>query len=437
VAGWRCWVSWVALGACMSCQDSRPAYASGTEETLANGLRLRLVPATTPGECGLLLRVQGAGAFSETAGLPHVARLTGRALLWAKRNDPAERELVKTWVGAESAAPPSSLSFEFQPKSSELRSALGVLANAFFHPDFDPATIERLKSDSRDEVAFLEDGSRQSDSLGPLAWSACKQIAFHSASSVRFKEIAPEVNAAAIASFIRRTFRPERTMLTLVGDFDRAAAKRWVEESFGKPRAAPPPVAESRPRLKAGHIRGSWDVAGHQFFMMWPGAPLADRSYPALELLAAVMSLRFTLSGAATPLLSSDEPGVYLSAVADASGFFVVHAPLRSEKNGRLLAAEVVKMLDVLAKDPLRDLAETKDLIRKSSGTAPRPAADVPLDLRVVDEHWRMEFTLRCGEAPERYLVRLDAVTPDDVHAAIKQYLTPETATIVTIAGKE
>lgn len=441
MAGWRNWVALVVLSAGIFCQDSGPAGSTVTGWTLGNGLRVRLVTAPTPGEVAVLLSIQGAGALAEPPGLPHLAELTRCAILLAKRNEPADRLLVPRWMsaGSDSETTPSSMSFDIRPKPSEVRLALRVLANGFFDPEFDPATIERLKGEAREAVEFSESDQRM-DPLGKVAWSPCKQIAFHSASIVRFKNVAPEVNATAVAAFIRRTFRTERAMLTVVGDFDPVATKRWVEESFGKTATGSRPVAESRPAMTGGQLRGSWDVASHRFFMMWPGAPFADRAYPALEILADEMSLR---------LASSPEVGVLLreetwpSVVADACGFLVVQAPLRAEKGGPLLAAEIAKLLEALAKDPLQALEQRKQTIRVESGTgalhvgAARLAPNAPLDSRMLVERRRMLFTLRCGEPPERYLARVDAVTADDIHAAIKAWLPPEKATILTIAGKE
>jgi hypothetical protein len=89
--------------------------------------------------------------------------------------------------------------------------------------------------------------------------------------------------------------------------------------------------------------------------MMWPGAPLADKAYPALEILADEMSLRLVSSPEVRVLLREE---TWPSVLADACGFFVVQAPLRAEKGGPLLAAEIAKLMEVLAKDPLQSLNE-------------------------------------------------------------------------------
>ena len=216
-------------------------------------------------------------------------------------------------------------------------------------------------------------------------------------------------------------------MLAVIGDFDAPSARRTIESLFARPAISESRPA-SRPSLRPGSFEGFWDVRSHQLFMFWPAPSPPEKSHPAMSLLAPL--LRSALKRSSEIAKEVLEVKVH----EDAGGFFVIQTPLRTQTSGSDVAREIGKVLGTIAADPLRYLDATKDELR--SGWLIPDLASAPMEVRS-----------RCPRSPARdppdRRVSRDVRGarrgrhPDDIHAAIKTYLAPEKATIVTIAGKE
>jgi len=242
----------------------------------------------------------------------------------------------------------------------------------------------------------------------------------------------PAVTPAAIEAFHDRTFRPERAMLSVVGTVDAAAVRKIVETRFGrKPRSARPAL-DSRPTPNPGVADGTWDLASHQLLMLWPLPPAAEKSRPALEIVAQDLPKKMSNSGEVARLAKNARGNDHLVR-ADAAGFFSVQLPLRCKTDGPALAREVSRLLTTIAYDPARNpvLARAGFEYGRAAGMT------IPPTMVPALEHNRVRKTLAWGESVDAYCDRIGRLTADDVHSAIKQYLTPDKATIVTIAGKE
>jgi predicted Zn-dependent peptidase len=70
-----------------------------SEFVLANGLRVRLVPARTDKKVAVLLGVR-AGFFDEPAGVPHVAHVTEHLTVFDLRPQSEEAKGVERWYKA-------------------------------------------------------------------------------------------------------------------------------------------------------------------------------------------------------------------------------------------------------------------------------------------------------------------------------------------------
>src|SRR4030095_10582594 len=84
--------------------------------------------------------------------------------------------------------------------------------------------------------------------------------------------------------------------LTLVGDFDPAAARKRIEASLGAWTAAEGGKGPELPDLGSDPISGEFtrvvDASPSQVILAFPGLPLKDPQFPVLRVLGTVMSAR-------------------------------------------------------------------------------------------------------------------------------------------------
>jgi predicted Zn-dependent peptidase len=333
---------------------------------------------------------------------------------------------------------PDFMYFDLYPDATEadLADALRIQQRRFAGAAADASVLEREKPLALAEVTHLEKartGSR--DHLGKFAWSAFRQIAFHGASEVPFRERTAAITTQDVERFRAANFKTSMAMLTIVGDLDPAAVRRLIPDPWLTGRPAPPPAPFA---IKHGSLKGSWDVTSHQFFMAWPVVEPSQAAHPALTVLSQLLSMRLA---SATNVRNLARGPAHVH--ADAGGFFVIQLALRSPDGGDAVAAEIRSVLDATA------TGEIRDRTLKNLQTAVRMLAAIGVDVgypnhlrRKVMVHGnhelsRMRATLTWDQRPEDYCARADRVTAEDVKTAIKQYLAPEKATIVTIAGKE
>ena len=123
----------------------------------------------------------------------------------------------------------------------QLDAALALVGEAVLHPTFAPAEIERLRTQTLDEmkVAYSQPGT--------LASLAAQHMLFgtgaygHPASGTPVS--LPRIQRADLQALHTQRFRPDNAVLVLAGDLDAATALQLANKHFGawkKPKAALP-----------------------------------------------------------------------------------------------------------------------------------------------------------------------------------------------------
>ena len=123
----------------------------------------------------------------------------------------------------------------------QLDAALGLVGEAVLHPSFAPAEIERLRTQTLDEmkVAYSQPGT--------LASLAAQHVLFgtgaygHPASGTPVS--LPRIKRADLQALHAQRFRPDNAVLVLAGDLDAASALKLASKHFGawkKPTMALP-----------------------------------------------------------------------------------------------------------------------------------------------------------------------------------------------------
>ena len=224
-----------------------------------------------------------------------------------------------------------------------------------------------------------------------------------------------------VKDFFATYYAPNNLSLAVVGDFDVAVAKQWIEKYFAPIPPAPPIARPARwiPRLASEKVVEVQDhVLEERTYLAWitPGYRSADNS--RLELAARLLNRRLNAA-----LVYADKPlctevSTDLRAQEDASEFVV----MVSARGGAALAQIEEKVdaeIAVLAKDgPSADeLRQTKRRIEYG-------------ELAQFDTLQSTAETLNRGNTlagdPAHYVVawkQMETTTPGEVASAVKQYL--------------
>jgi predicted Zn-dependent peptidase len=435
-------LAWLLVAGCLAQEpapESRATSRPPVEFRLTAGVRVRLVPIGLPGEVAVILGIHGAGMLAEPAGVPHLAHISEHAIFHSIGHDEGGK-LVDEWLAegrANAETLPDLMYFDLSPPAGAVGSAIAIQYRRFTGGYATPAVMDREIPRALSEVTGLEAArTERRDLLGKFAWSAFTQIALRGTTDVPFKEKTLEIGWGMVDAFRQRTFYPGSAMLTVVGDIDPDEVRSMINPSWtGQQREH---KAERRPALRPGSLKGSWDVASHQFFMAWEAPPPADRAHPALTVFSRVLAGSLMASADLRRLTR----GV-AAAEADAGGLFVIHVPLKSPARGEDAAAEIRKIIAAFGSDgaPSRAITGAQAAVRELAGLVPKVTypPNIPRKILVHAnlELWRMRATLAWDQAPEDYCARADKIGAADIKAAIKTWLAPDKAAIVTIIGKE
>ncbi len=232
-------------------QDKPLPVAEIAQSTLANGLTVWLVPRPGVPKVTAILVVRGGTAVDPAgdAGISEVfaAALKSGTATRSARQIAEELQAVGGEIGT--GVNDDAIFLNVDGLSSGTGTLLEVLADVALHASFpaDEVDLERTNA--------LE-GLKAQEATPEFAVNKAFGAAVYGDHPYRYA--APEASALAKATpelmrteFARR-FRPERSLLLVVGEFDRAAVSRKIEGSFGGWKATGPAPAPVPPSPGAG-----------------------------------------------------------------------------------------------------------------------------------------------------------------------------------------
>ena len=224
-----------------------------------------------------------------------------------------------------------------------------------------------------------------------------------------------------VKDFFSTYYAPNNLSLAIVGDFDVAVTKKWIEKYFAPIPPAPPIIRPARwiPHLDSQKVIEVQDhVAEERTYLAWVTPSYRSTENVRLELAARLLNRRLNASlvYAEKPLCSDVSTGV--NAQEDASEF-VVTVSARAGAPLAQIEQKVDAEIAALAKDgPSPDeLQQTKRRVEYG-------------ELSQFDTLQSTAETLNRGNTlagdPAYYAVswkQLEAATPEDVSSAVRQYV--------------
>ena len=285
----------------------------------------------------------------------------------------------------------------------------------------------------RELEVIIQEAKRKADNPHALAIETLYEI-LHDHHRIRRWRIGREPGLRALTrdqllGFYRNFYRPETTILVVVGDVDPDDALREVERRYGALPAGQP-VRTPGPRENgAGGFRyREWagDIGQTQLAIGWRTPASNHRDTPSLDLLATALG-----AGRASRLYRAVRDRTLASSVAAYNytptelGVFVVQAesPPATAPAALRAAWQQVK----LARDEGLGALEIERAKRIQESRWIRRLETMEGQANHLAE-WEALGDWRLGD---RYLERLLTLTPEDVRSAAERYLTQEAAGVV------
>jgi zinc protease len=411
-----------------------------TQKTLANGLRVVVVPTPFPRTVTLAVAVEAGvreAVAPGTSAMPRIIErlMIGRGTSATPRNR-YERTIALLAARQTSTTTDDATTYETTFVRDDLHTILELEADRFQNLAFSSEDVRAIASQ------IIRNEPR---TTGPLAllFQTQRARAFrvhgyrNVASGSRQDLEALQRDAGETRKFFERFYRPERTTLVIAGDVDPERAMAEVEALWsgwkpGEQATAvpqePPATAPLFANAKAPAETPPWLTIGFH----GPAFSAASRDYAAFQLL---MQLSFGNDSELRRQMLEERTVDY----------FGVDLPQQIDPSMATIYARVIESEDVVR---VRDRILTEVALRRTRAIEPsrlalaqtgnRAGSGATLDeteaiARVVANFARLG---RDAGALDRYACTVASLTSADLLAAANRYLTNENMVVTTVASE-
>ena len=403
--------------------------------TLANGLRLLVAP-THSLPIVTVLAVVDAGAVAEPAGQEGVAELTARALNEGTPKYDGEAltdylEQLGTSVGG--AAGWDSASLAMTVMSANLDNAFVHFSEVLITPTFPMAAIERLKAERIAELMQIESEPRE------LADEKFDEYIYDVTSRFRLplggtRQSVNRLTRDEVVAFHAARYQPSATTLIVVGDVDVDAVETMVTGALAawSGPAVPTARADDRPvrGSRAARIVRKEDAPQSEVRIGHVGVPRTHPDYFSITVMNAVLGGLFS----SRINLNLREAHGYTYGASSAfdwrreAGPFVIGTAVASDVTAAAIQ-ETLKEIDRMRAEPISEseLSLATSYLEgvfpiRYETTAAIAAALATLTIYDLPADWY-----------DTYRARIGAVTVEDVLAAARTHVRPDSLQIVIV----
>ncbi|CAN5857459.1 pitrilysin family protein [soil metagenome] len=422
--------------------DASPANidARAKQSTLPNGMLLTLLPKKTRGAIvnaqfsirfGTAKTLMGTGTISGlTADL--LSRGT-TALTRQQLNDSLDKLKARVSMGGGG----NNLTVSVQATHEALPATLKLLASELMSPRLDPAELDKLK---QEQIAQLDQfkSEPQAKVMTAVARRMTPYPKGHPSYALTPEEEIAEINTVTIdqvRTFYKDFYGASFAHMAIVGDFDADSTAALVRTLFGdfkNPQPFERIVALTPPVDSTTIIMETPDKA-NAFMVAVQNVALRDDDpdYPAMALANYIMGGGFLNSRLATRLRQQEgiSYGVGSNlrvAALDRAGSFSAMAIYNPQNVDRLTSAlheEVTKALTTGFTAAEVQAAKPSLLQQREQSRANDP--------ELVNTLITRKFAGRTMAYDTKFEAAINALTPEQVNAAVKKYLDPTKLTIV------
>ena len=265
---------------------------------LDNGLTVYLMPQREVPLVTLNAVVRAGAVNDTTAG---VAQMTAEGLLLgaagkSKADIEQQVDFLGASLGAEADKEGSYLSADFMAKDTDVM--LGLFSAAMLTPDFDAAEFDKLKQ--RAIAGLQQDKESPRAVIGryfdKLVFGAHPYGNAASGNS----ESLEQVTVSQLRAFHKSYYQPANTAITVVGDFDIAAMKAKLTQTFGQwqgsEKLVQPDLNQGLPQLTAAKVLlvDKPDAIETTFAIGGLGISRDNPDYVGLTVVNTILGGRFT-----------------------------------------------------------------------------------------------------------------------------------------------
>ncbi|QNA99971.1 pitrilysin family protein [Massilia sp. Se16.2.3] len=427
-----------ASAASASSSDVLPFKA--TEKTLANGLKVIVVPTGFPNLVSVTIPVQTGSRNEVEPGKSGFAHFFEHMMFRGTKAYPPEKyqEIITKSGARQNAYTSDDLTNYYTTFAKEdLETVLKVEADRFQHLDY---PVEAFKTESR---AVLGEYNKNSANPMQKLFEVQRDAAFtthtYKHTTMGFlKDIEDMPNQYEYSKvFFDRWYRPERTTVIVAGDVDpkRAIAlveKYWAGWQKGSYKA-PVPLEPAARGAQYRHV--PWPTPTLPLVTVGFRAPAFSDRQKDQAALSMALSLAFGHTSPLYKRLVQDEQKV---------DQLFNYAPTRVDPNLATIGARVKNPADALyVRDAiLQAVARLRDTPVSKQQLADAKSANKYGLIRSLDNTEQIASTLasyvhfeRSYGTLNRYYRLVDSLTPADLQAAARKYLVDDSMIVTTLAN--
>jgi len=261
--------------------------------TLANGMKVALLPKKTRGETVQVVLQMQFGDEKALFGQSSVGSMAGAMLMRGTtrhNRQQIDNEFNRLKASASVSGSATGASAAAQTVRANLADVLRLIAEVLRHPSFPADEFEQLRNT---QLAQIEQGRRDPQSLGRLEFR--RQFNAYPPGDVRYSptidEQISELKATTLEqarNFHDRFYGTDHAQLAIVGDFDADAIAKLAGELFGDWKSAAPYERIRQPyhANAAKDMRLETPDKANAYYVSGMNIEVNDRSpdYPALLL---------------------------------------------------------------------------------------------------------------------------------------------------------
>lgn len=425
--------------------DASPANidARTRHSQLPGGMKLALLPKKTRGQTVNFSLALNMGDADSLRGQDAVAALTAAMLSrGTARHDrealSVELDRLRASVAIQSDGQRVVVSGSC--RRATLANTLDLVAEMLRQPAFPATEFDQLRKQA---LAGLEASRSQPQAI------AAREMARHfnryPSDDIRYRPTLDEelarlqgVSLAALPAFHARFYGAAHAELAVVGDFDAAALQTQARTLFDGWRAPEPYARLETPyqRVPGGALRFDTPDKPNAVFMASAELPLrdSDPDYPALLAGNYLLGGGFLNSRLATRLRQKEglsytvSSSLSVGALDDAGRFgaFAIYAPQNVDKVRTAFREELLRAQ--------RDGFSRQELQDGVDGLLQAHRLQLAQDAALAGKLARYQFLGRDLGYDAELERKLRALTPEQVQAALRKYLNPQSMTEV-VAG--
>jgi predicted Zn-dependent peptidase len=410
----------------------KPFVFPATEDyTLPNGMKVTLVQYGSVPKVAVQAVIY-TGTKDDAKGKKAVSEMTGTMLKEGSKSRTAEQIALDTakmggslnvGVGTDSTNISGEVLSEFDAPF------INLLADVMLNPNFRQEDLDRLKANKLRQLAVAR------TQAGTLAWEKFREVVFTDHPYAQINPRDEEVNGYTLADlnkFYADNYGAAKTHLYVVGKFDQAAVKKAIETAFagyakGKPSTRNVPTIAGKRSLTTINRA---DAPQSTIYLGMPSPSPTDPDFVKFVVMDSILGGSF--GSRITSNIRENKgytysPGSFIWNRFK-TGYWIESADVTTEHTGNSIK-EILFEINRMRTEPV-PASELQGIKNYMAGLY---VLQNSTRFGVIGQLENMNYNGLDKSSIDNYVKNVLAVTPADIQAMAKKYLTEDRMTIVVV----